>query len=250
MVSETLHCNQPLLSPFRTHSAPGLVSVQGSSVSALADFTSLSSQLAKISPSSTDSAQYNPTHTTNLACPTVGGGWEAASKLPPTPDEAVCNCLSQSLSCVPKPSLSNKDIGSLLGTVCGLSSSACSEISANGTTGVYGEYSMCGTKEQLAFALNSYYKEQKSASSACDFSGSATLASATASGSCSSVLSSASASGGGGGSGSSGAAASGTTSSAAAPSLRSPGIFGIPDAVQVGFYVVLAISTGLLMIVL
>lgn len=235
----------------------GLVSVDGTSVSELADFTSLSSQLAKISPSSTNSAQYTPNNTANLACPTVGSTWEASSNLPPTPDEALCDCMVQSLKCVPKSSLSDEDAGSLIGTVCGLSSSACKGISSNSSTGVYGEYSMCGAKQQLAFALNAYYEGQKSASSACDFSGSATLTSATATGSCSSVLASASASASGSGSGSgsssgsaSGSAASGSHSSAAAPSLRSPGVFGIPDAVQFGSYAALAISTGLLMIVL
>jgi len=61
--------------------------------------------------------------------------------------------------------------------VCGLSSSACSAISGNGSTGVYGDLSFCGAQQGLDIALDSYYEEQGRAASACNFGGIATLTS-------------------------------------------------------------------------
>ncbi|TQB70758.1 1,3-beta-glucanosyltransferase gas1 [Monascus purpureus] len=233
----------------------GLVEVDGDSVKPLSDFTSLSSQLAKISPSSTNMAQYTPSKTANLACPTVDASWEASSKLPPTPDENVCNCMYSTLTCVPDSKLSDEDIGKLLGVVCGLSSSACDGVAANATNGEYGEYSMCGAKEQLGYALNAYYEEQGKDASACNFKGSATTQVASASGGCSAVLSSASAavtasSTASGSAGSADSTASHSGSKGAAPSFRAPHVFGISDAFQIGAYAVTAVGTGLLMIVL
>ncbi|KAH0550875.1 hypothetical protein GP486_007762, partial [Trichoglossum hirsutum] len=60
---------------------------------------------------------------------------------------------------------------------------------ANGSTGVYGAYSMCSSSEKLSWVFNEYYLANKKNAQACDFAGNATIqAAATASGSCQTLL--------------------------------------------------------------
>jgi len=242
----------------------GLVSVSGNSVSTLQDFSYLSSRLATISPSGTNSASYSPTNQP-AACPTVGASWRAeASPLPPSPNQQLCSCMYNSLSCVVSSSVSDEDAGDLFSTVCGLSSSACNGIAHNATTGTFGAYSMCNSTEQLAYVLNAYYQAQPSANkaSACDFKGSATTKSpASATGQCSALMaqagtagtgtvtSSPTATGAGAGSASgSGGKASSSSSAGAASGLSAPAFnFG---AIGLGAYVSVAVLSGAAMLLL
>jgi hypothetical protein len=69
----------------------GLVSIDGSSVSPYPDFTSLQSQLAKVSPTITKSSDYKPANSAP-ACPTDTSTWEAvASPLPPSPNSQMAH---------------------------------------------------------------------------------------------------------------------------------------------------------------
>lgn len=118
-------------------------------------------------------SSYTPSNTPR-ACPAVAANtWLASDILPPTPNTTICENMVASSSCVPAASLSADDTAALFGTVCGLSASACEGITANATSGVYGDYVMCNATQQLANALNTYYVAQKSAASACDFDGQA-----------------------------------------------------------------------------
>lgn len=235
----------------------GLVSLDGSSISLMEGYTSYSNQMKSIAPSSTNAASYTPTNLNAAACPTQNSTWDVSTNLPPSPNESLCQCMSSSVACGPSSDLSAEEVGNLLGVVCGLSSSACAGISANGSSGVYGPYSPCDAADQLAYALNAYYEEQSSqgnGASACAFSGSATLKSATTASSCTSQLSSASvqatatsASGSGSGSGS---AASSSTSKAAAGSPHLHSAFGLSNGLQLGVYVVVALTSGVFMVIL
>ncbi|USW56448.1 Putative glucanosyltransferase, X8 domain, glycoside hydrolase superfamily [Septoria linicola] len=189
----------------------GLVSVDGNSVSTLADFNALSSQIATVSPSAANSASYTPTNSPQ-ACPTTDASFSAvASVLPPTPDAGLCECMYNSLSCVISNDAEESSYGDLFDYVCGMGGSLCNGIAANGTTGTYGVYGMCNAKQQLGYVLNQYYSSRGAAATACSFSGSAsTQAAARATGSCASQLSSASsAAGGAGGSGGSASSSAG-----------------------------------------
>lgn len=216
-------------------------------------YTSYSAQMATIAPSSTNAASYTPTNLAAAACPTVNATWEVSPVLPPTPNEALCQCMSASVACSPNPNLSANDVGNLLGVVCGLSNSACAGIRANGTTGVYGPYSPCDATDQLAYALNAYYEEQSSqgnAASACDFSGSATLHSAAApTSSCTSLLSIASVQATSTAT-TTGSAPSSSTSKAAAAGAHLHHTFNISNGLQMGVYLFVALSTGVLMVIL
>ncbi|CEP22284.1 PHR2 [Cyberlindnera jadinii] len=164
----------------------GLVTVSGDSVSTLADYSYYSEEINSISPTSAESSDISTSDAT-LACPTGFKYWSASTDLPPTPDEGLCDCMENSLSCVVSSDVDEDDYDDLFAVVCGYVD--CSGISANGTTGEYGSYSFCNAKQQLSFVLDLYYKDQSSAARACSFDGSATLTgqSSTAS-ECSSAL--------------------------------------------------------------
>lgn len=174
----------------------GLASVDGNSVSTLADFGAWQSQIASVTPSSVNAASYSPTNTLGQSCPTVNADWEAAaSPLPPTPNQAVCSCMMSTLSCIAKTSDNGTEIGVLFGEVCGYPGNPCAGVARNTTTGVYGAYSMCNATEQLSYAFNAYYKGQKSASTACDFGGNALVVKPVgAASTCSSIINQATAS--------------------------------------------------------
>lgn len=167
----------------------GLVSVSGNSVSTLDDFNNLSSQLAKVSPTLTNSASYTASFTATT-CPSVGPSWSAvASPLPPAPNAALCNCEVPTLACVASTT-NEEDYGDIFGYICG-AGNYCSGINANATTGSYGALSGCNAKEQLDFVMNRYYvsNQQKLGASACGFSGKASIKPTTsAAGTCLSLV--------------------------------------------------------------
>lgn len=177
----------------------GLVSVDGDKVSKREDFSYYSSQIATVSPSGVNMADYSASKTA-AACPTEGTNWNAkSSPLPPTPNKQLCACMFNSLTCAPKTDLSAEDVGELFGTVCGLGDGAqCDGIAANASTGDYGAYSMCNSTEKLGWVMDAYYQAQDSTNqaSACDFDGNAATVSAVSpSGACSSLMSEAGAAG-------------------------------------------------------
>ncbi|ODM22860.1 1,3-beta-glucanosyltransferase gel4 [Aspergillus cristatus] len=183
---------------FQEENDYGLVSVDGDKVSTLDDFNNLSSQLAKVSATGTKKSDYKPTNSALQSCPAVNSAWRAAATpLPPSPNKDLCTCMMDSLECTVKGKVDGEKVGELFGTVCGYG--VCDGVSANATTGDYGAYSVCTPQEQLAYAMNLYYKQQKSkgsGASACDFNGAATTkTSSSPSGTCSALLKEAGSSG-------------------------------------------------------
>jgi hypothetical protein len=234
----------------------GLVSISGDTASKLPDFTALSKQLALATPSSTASADYIVTNTQPQACPATGANWAASDNLPPIANADLCSCMVTSLSCVAISGLSGNETATLFSTVCGLDNSACDGIYTNGTTGVYGAYSMCSASQQLSFAFDQYYQNQKKASTACDFNGNAKIQLGSTSSSCSSLLSRAGTAGTGivtatptGTSSSSGSSSSSTSTKTSAG-----GAVIIPwfhmGLLQLGAYILVAGMAGAGMIIL
>nr|POE48803.1 1,3-beta-glucanosyltransferase [Quercus suber] len=229
----------------------GLVTIgSDNAVTTNQDFSYLSGQIATVSPSGTQSSDYNPTNSP-AACPSVDGTtWAAeATPLPKTPDEQLCECMYNSLSCVVTSDTSLEDYGELFGTVCGYG--ACDGIIHNATTGDYGDFGMCNSTQQLAYAFNHYYIAQDSTASACDFSGAASTQAASTASSCSSALKEAGTAGTGsmsGGAQSTGKNGDSSSTPGAAGALSTPsmtvGIF------PVVLLVTLAVTSGFGMIVL
>ena len=197
----------------------GLVSVSGDdlTVTKVKDFGAFSSQIHAVSPSSVNAAQYTPTNSGGGACPTVASTWEVApTGLPPTPDKQVCDCMTSTLSCQVKGNLTGDAIADLFNYVCSRpGTTACdkgSEIYWDAATGTYGAYIGCNPQDQLSYVFDLYYKEQNSVSSACDFSGNATVVTPSNAGSsCSAAISQATAAAATGGNGGSSAISGSTT---------------------------------------
>lgn len=170
----------------------GLVTIVDDKVSTLTDFNYLKSELAQIDPTfaTADSASSSQAVT---GCPATGSYWDASTDLPPTPNEGICECMQNALTCVVADSVSSDDYADLFSYVCG--SVDCSGVNGNGTMGKYGTFSYCEAKQKLNFVLNRYYLENGENASACDFSGSASTQSATTASSCSAYLSQAGVSG-------------------------------------------------------
>lgn len=171
----------------------GLVSaIDNSSVSTMADYQYYSSEINNVSPSIAHSSEIT-TSASNIACPATNKYWKAATGLPPTPEQNACDCMSNSLSCIVASDVDEEDYEVLFNYICGVIS--CNGITANGSKGQYGAYSFCSPKDKLSFVLDLYYKSQDKDSSACDFSGSASLVKASSDASCKSVLAQAGVSG-------------------------------------------------------
>lgn len=180
----------------------GLVSVQGSSVSPLPDYTRFSSQIVQATPSASKMSDYTPSHASLAACPATGSAssdWHAvASPLPPAADASKCSCKVASLSCIAKKDVTDRELGSLFNYIYSSpdSSKLTADISANATSGRYGDYSMCNNRDQLSIAFDAYYKANGQSSRACDFQGHATTQKSASSSGCASSSSASSSSSG------------------------------------------------------
>lgn len=220
------------------------MSVSNNSVSTIADFKALSTQIAQSAyPTGTESASYKPTNSPR-ACPSIQTNWTASNLLPPTPNTTLCDCMYSSLSCVPSSDVAANStaLGSLFGEVCGADQRACAGFPGNTTTGSYNPFVMCNSTQQLAYVLNQYYLNQQSSSGACNWKGQAQLLSDSPSvaSACSAALSSAS------------HAATATSSSghkSSASALRRGLGWGVVDA-AIGGYVLVTAGLGAAMILL
>lgn len=193
----------------------GLVTsaTSGASPTPLPDYTVLSSRWAAVSPSSTSLANYVGT-TRSVSCPPNTSGFVAATALPPSPDSAYCSCEAAAAKCSASAAASGTAVASAFAIVCGLNSgSACTGVTANGTSGVYGGYSFCSGQQQLALVYQAYYSQQSSASSACGFSLATLVASPASASTCTHDAIAAIASGGAAASGSAGKTTTGTKTS-------------------------------------
>lgn len=162
-----------------------------------------------------------------------------------------------SLSCTVASGVSSDSYGQLFGQVCGYSGNPCAGINTNGSEGAFGAYGMCTPQQQLAYAFNAYYMQQKKAADACSFGGSAvTKAAASATGSCGTLLSQAGVSGTGvvsstptgSGGGSSGSGSS--SSSKAAASAIDVHHVRLGGSIPMAAYAMVAIASGIAMILL
>ncbi|KAF2734420.1 beta-1-3-glucanosyltransferas-like protein [Polyplosphaeria fusca] len=226
----------------------GLVSLDGdSSVSPYPDFTSLRNQLQSISPSTTQSSAYTPSNSAP-SCPSTGSAWEAvASPLPPPVNAQLCQCMASSLECNVK-STDETSYGDVFDYICHANDDFCAGIAHNASTGDFGAYSGCNPKEQLAWVANQYYLGNSKSSSACDFSGMATVQKATtAGGTCQSLLDAAGTGGTGSvasptGRGTDAGPAASSSSKGGAPGMSTPAFFEHGSAIFAVYVTIAAIS--------
>ncbi|KAF2690509.1 carbohydrate-binding module family 43 protein [Lentithecium fluviatile CBS 122367] len=220
------------------------------SVSPYPDFTSLSSELAKVTPSPTQRSDYSATNTAP-ACPSVGTSWEAqASPLPPSVNPQLCACMAANLQCNIK-STDDTKYADAFTFICEKNDGEfCAGIERNATTGSYGGLGGCDPKDQLAWVANQYYLGNNKASSNCDFNGLATVQSASTSDGCSSLLQALGTEGTGTvasptGKGTAAVGTEGASSSsskAGAGSVYPPGFVGYGWAIGMGYVALAGIS--------
>ncbi|KAH6889776.1 Glucanosyltransferase-domain-containing protein [Thelonectria olida] len=232
----------------------GLVKISNDKASKLDDFNKLKTRVAAATPSGVSSSAYTPSAEAGT-CPELSDTWVANKVLPPTPDEDLCKCMYNSVSCVPAKGLKTKAYSDIFDYICGENKKLCAGINGNATTGVYGAYSMCNQQQKLAYVLDQYYLDQDSASTACDFDGQATTQSGSSASSCKSALASASSV-----NAVAATASAGSESSDAADSDSTDDSFGNPAAAigrlfsvgefAIGAYLVAAIGAGAGMIFL
>lgn len=175
---------------------PGLVSIgDDDKATKLAGFSTYSGQIAEVTPTGVKFADYSPSNKPK-ACPSdsAQGQWQANSTLPPTPNQQLCDCMVQNLTCAAKSDLDDETIEENFDFLCDPNNGDyCKGITANGTTGDYGAYSMCSALEKLSWSFNAFYVDQTANNpdnnNPCDFKGSAKKQNAKLADSCKALVS-------------------------------------------------------------
>jgi len=229
---------------FQEENDYGLVVVKDGQATVRQDYTNLGKELAKVHPTQVEKSSYKPSSDL-LACPSDATAWPVSSNLPPSPNKDLCSCMTASLSCVVADNVKSEDYGAIFAQACGTAS--CDGIHANSTSGEYGAYSMCQSKEKLSFALNQYYKKQNYASTACDFNGQAKIQSPSKSGgSCKTLLSKAGSDGTG--TVSSGGSGSASGSDSKNPDKKGAGVALSFNTIKAAFVTAGAFGLGMLLV--
>lgn len=155
----------------------------------LGDYKTLSSQIQKVTPNALQMNDYSPSNQPQ-ACPTSNSDFRAQpSPLPPTPNQELCSCMFNALSCAVDPSTDSSKYKKLFGYICDKDPKACAGIEHDASSATYGAYSMCNAEQQLSWAMNLYYFNQNKASDACDFDGAANIKDSSSNDQCQKLLS-------------------------------------------------------------
>jgi uncharacterized membrane protein YgcG len=168
--------------------APGFALVNigtDGSVTTTQDFTNLQTQFTAV-VFDTSITQSSAGTTSFPACAAPDGvNFLGSTTLPPTPDEAACDCAVQKgFSCTFTPQTTNATSvniieGALLDFTCGqlgqLGLTSCDQFSAFGNNGSYALLSYCGLSAQVSFAFSAFYEANNRNPQSCSFSGNATI---------------------------------------------------------------------------
>ncbi|KZV92110.1 hypothetical protein EXIGLDRAFT_675503 [Exidia glandulosa HHB12029] len=158
------------------------LSEDGSTVTPNQDFTNLQTQYGAVTFQTTP-AMADAGATQYPACVEPDGvNFLGSNTLPPTPNQDACNCVVEKASpCVYQARTENFSavVGPLFSFACSTlgsqGSDACSDLAANGTTGVYGPMSACDPQSQLSFVFGAFYEASGQNVASCNFDGNATL---------------------------------------------------------------------------
>jgi hypothetical protein len=160
------------------------------------DFNTLKTEYGLVSFINSPS-QSSVTAAAYPSCAASSDTFLASATLPPTPDEAACNCLENALSCRFTPATNNYTavVGDLLNVGCSLlgqSGGSCTDIGGNGSTGVYGRIADCDPSTsfvtmsfpllklhyaaiKLSYVMSQYYEANGRNAQSCSFAGNGTV---------------------------------------------------------------------------
>ncbi|KAF8641104.1 hypothetical protein AX17_000747 [Amanita inopinata Kibby_2008] len=155
------------------------ISQDGSTVTTSDDFERLKTQYGLVNPPQSPSVG-DAQASSYPSCPTANNTFVASTSLPPTPNDAACNCLESTLSCRFTPATSNYSaiVGELLDTGCSLlgqQGGSCNDIGGDGAKGVYGRVADCDPTVKLSYVMSQYYELNNRNPQACSFAGNGTV---------------------------------------------------------------------------
>ncbi|KAK2461692.1 hypothetical protein APHAL10511_006155 [Amanita phalloides] len=155
------------------------ISTDNSTITTSDDFDRLKTQYGLVNPPNSPSFS-SSSASTYPSCPSTSSIFNASTTLPPTPNEAACDCLQSTLGCLFTPATSNYSaiVGQLTDTACSLlgqMGASCDDIGGNGATGVYGRVSDCDPTVKLSYVMSLYYGLNNHNPQACSFAGNGTV---------------------------------------------------------------------------
>jgi len=155
------------------------ISADGSTVTTSADFQRLVTEYNSVTDINSP-AQSAAGPAAYPSCPATSTAFDSSTTLPPTPNDASCNCLENNLSCQFTPITSNFTaiVGALLDFGCsslGQAGGSCNAIAGNGSTGVYGQISGCSPSVELSYVMSQFYEANNRNPQACSFGGNGTV---------------------------------------------------------------------------
>ncbi|KAJ1756126.1 40S ribosomal protein S27, partial [Coemansia sp. RSA 1824] len=141
------------------------VSFGDSKVEKNSDYDNFKKVLAAVKPQGVKMDSYKASGKDSV-CPAASSVWHVKSDvLPPTPSQARCQCMIDSLGCTFKSDKLSTDegklVGEVVGNICGATS--CDEISVDTAKGMYGDFSACSSLQRSAWAVNKNYENQNGA---------------------------------------------------------------------------------------
>lgn len=165
---------------FPTQDGYGMVtfSADGQQVETSGDFDRLAAYYNSTNGPNSPAQSTQSQQTTQ--CPEEDANFFASTTLPPTPNEAVCNCINENaFGCRVRQASANQPVivGELINYACSLlgqGNASCAAIAGNGTSGEYGQLAMCSPAIKLSYAMSAYFNINPLQSS-CDFNGNASL---------------------------------------------------------------------------
>lgn len=172
-------------SPLAQGADYGLVDVTGNNVAVRADWNALKAQFANTTAAPAAAPSPAVGNGGDTDCPAQSGNFLASTRLPPTPDVGLCNCMfADAWECQPTAEVQSDPVqlGELLGVACGLLSEnnarvECDEaIGSDGQAGTYGNWSGCSQGYRLTWAMSAYTAlSRPDAERSCDFNGAGVL---------------------------------------------------------------------------
>ncbi|OLY82939.1 Protein EPD1 [Smittium mucronatum] len=139
------------------------VSFENPIVEKLQDFDAFKGALLKANPKGTRIDKYKPP-VNKSDCPKTSEIWRSHSRLPPSPNVELCNCVSETSKCKlpndydPSNAVQSKVLSDKLSIICGKVD--CSDVSINTTMGVYGIISGCSSVQKANWILNKNFEKE------------------------------------------------------------------------------------------